>query len=155
MTTSSPTPQDLPALPDSVWYSGYDWIGALRNGWDAVASWGRSGWDLGHWPLVIIAHYDHPDRGCYGLAVYIEGDRYVTAYPTREARNQATDTQAAAWWRHFHNGPDDLAASDDHLQPHHRGPFSWSRCQAPTSTTTPSEDPAPAPGDGTTGEAAR
>ncbi len=129
MTASSPTAQDLPALPDNVWYSGYDWIGALRSGWDAVSSWGRSGWDLGCWPLVIVAHYDRP--GCYGLCLYVEGDLDISAYPTREARDQATDRLAAYYWRYYQHGPTDLPASDGDLQPHHRGPFSWSRCPQP------------------------
>ncbi len=127
MTTSSPTPQDLPALPDNVWYSGYDWIGALRRcGWHAVCSWGRDGWDLGCWPQVIVAHHDRP--GCYGLCLYVEGDLDLSAYPTREARDQATDRLAAYYWRYYQHGPTDLPASDTDLQPHHRGPFSWSRC---------------------------
>jgi hypothetical protein len=131
MRTSSPNPSrdDLPALPYTLWNSGYDWIGALAGGWYAVPSWGRSGWDLGAWPLVIIAHYDHPASGCYGLAVYVEGDLDVTAYPTREARDQATNPHAAYWWRVHRNGPNDLPVTDADLQPHHTGPFSWSRCQ--------------------------
>jgi hypothetical protein len=130
MTISNPTPEDLPALPDNVWYSGDDWIGVLRRcGWDAVSSWGRDGWDLGSWPQVIVAHHDHP--GCYGLCLYVEGDLDVSAYPTREARDEATDRLAAYYWRYYQHGPEDLPASDDDLQPHHRGPFSWSRCPQP------------------------
>ncbi len=127
MSTPTPSRHDLPDLPERFLNTGYEWIGALSGGWYDVPSWGRSGWDLGSWPLVIIAHYDNPDRNRYGLAVYVESDLDVTAYPTRKARDEATDRQAAAWWRYFHNGPDDLPASDDQLQPHHRGPFSWSR----------------------------
>jgi hypothetical protein len=131
MTASDPTIDDLPALPDPFWYSGYDWIGALRHcGWSAVPSWGRDGWDLGRWPLVIVAYYDRP--GCYGLCLYVEGDLDLSAYPTPEARDQATDRLAAFYWRYYQHGPTDLPASDDQLQPHHRGPFSWSRCQPAT-----------------------
>jgi hypothetical protein len=122
---STPSPYDLPRLPDSVWDTGYDWIGALSHGWYVVPAWGRSGWDLGSWPLVIVAHYDRAN--CYGLAVYVEGDLDVSAYPTRQARDEATDRRAAEWWRYFGDGPDDLPDSDDDLQPHHRGPFSRRR----------------------------
>ncbi len=128
MSTPTPSRHDLPALPERLWNTGYDWIAALSNGWYAVPGWGRSGWDLGSWPLIIIAHYDRP--GCYGLAVYVESDLDVTAYPTRQARDEATDHHAAIWWRQLEHGPDDLPASDDELQPHHRGPFSWSRLDA-------------------------
>ncbi len=129
---SSPTPSrhDLPALPNLTWNSGYEWIGALCGGWYVVPTWGRSGWDLGAWPLVIIAHYDNPARPCFGLAVYVEGDLDVTAYPTRQARDEATDRHAAAWWRQLKDGPGDLPSSDNDLQPHHRGPFTRSRLDA-------------------------
>lgn len=121
------TPDRLPALPDSPLDTGYDWIGALSGGWHEVPAWGRGGWDLGSWPLVVVAHYDSPDG--YGMAVYIEGDVEVTAYPTRAERDQATDRHAACWWRYFEDGPDDLPDSDDQLAPHHRGPYSRTRTQ--------------------------
>lgn len=126
---SSPTPSrhDLPALPNLTWNSGYEWIGALCGGWYVVPTWGRSGWDLGAWPLVIIAHYDSP--GCYGLGVHVEGDLEVTAYPTREDRDQATDRQAAFHWRQFGHGPRDLPDTDNELGHHHRGPYSRTRTQ--------------------------
>jgi hypothetical protein len=122
-----PVPAVLPELPASVWNTGYDWIGALRGGWYEVSSWGRDGWDLGSWPLVIIAHYDRP--GSFGLAVYVEGDLEVTAYPNREDRDQATDRQAAFHWRQYGHGPRDLPGTDDELGPHHRGPYSRTRAQ--------------------------
>ncbi len=120
------SPEDLPPLPVSLWYDGYDWLGALRHGWYDVSSWGRDGWDLGSWPLVIVAHYDGEDR--YGLAVYVEGDVEVTAYPNREERNGATDRVAAFYWRRRRGQrPDDLPAEGDELLPHHRGPYSSER----------------------------
>ena len=70
-------------------------------------------------------HYDGEDR--YGLAVYVEGDVYVTGYPTREDRDRATDTQAAFHWRQFGHGPKDLPAEGEELRPHHRGPYSPDR----------------------------
>jgi hypothetical protein len=118
------TPDALPHLPDTLCNSGYDWLAVLAGGWYVVPSWSRDGWDLGSWPLVIIAHYDR--TGCYGLAVYVEGDLDVTAYPTRAERDRTTDQQAAFHWRQFEHGPSDLSDIDDDLQPHHRGPHSRS-----------------------------
>jgi hypothetical protein len=117
-------PDALPHLPDTLCNSGYDWLAVLAGGWYVVPSWSRDGWDLGSWPLVIIAHYDR--TGCYGLAVYVEGDLDVTAYPTRAERDRTTDQQAAFHWRQFEHGPSDLSDIDDDLQPHHRGPHSRS-----------------------------
>lgn len=127
MSTSSPSLEDLPGLPDTVWNSGYDWIGELSGGWYGVPDWGRSGWNLGSWPLVIVCHCDRP--GCYGLCLYVEGDLDVSVHATRQARDEATDRLAAYYWRYYQHGPDDLPDSDHDLQPHHRGPFSWDRCQ--------------------------
>ncbi len=121
------TPDALPRLPATLWNSGYDWMELLSGGWYVVPAWGRDGWDLGSWPYVIIAHYDRP--GCYGLAVYVEGDLDVTTHPTRAERDQATDRQAAFHWRQFEHGPTDLPGNDDDLQPHHRGPYSRARHQ--------------------------
>ena len=126
-----PSTANLPKLPRSIWDHGYDWIGALSGGWYVVPSWGSRGWDLGRWPLVIVAHYDSDGDGLYGLAVYIEGDIDETAYRTREERDQATDLQAAASWREFEHGPRNLPASDDQLQRHHRGPYSTTRHEEP------------------------
>jgi hypothetical protein len=128
-----PSTADLPELPRSIWDHGYDWIKALSGSWYVVPSWGSRGWDLGRWPLVIVAHYDSDDL--YGLAVYIEGDIYETAHRTRAERDQATDLQAAAFWREFEHGPRDLPASDDDLLPRHRGPYSPTRHQEPPASS--------------------
>jgi hypothetical protein len=119
------SPEDLPPLPDLIFDEGYAWLGALRHGWYDVSSWGRDGWDLGSWPLVIVAHYDGEDR--YGLAVYVEGDVEVTACPNREERDGATDQVAAFYWRRRSDRPDDLPAEGEELLPHHRGPYSPDR----------------------------
>src|SRR5690242_19666271 len=31
---------------------------AAEDGWQAVAGWGRNGWDLGNWPYVVISVRD-------------------------------------------------------------------------------------------------
>jgi hypothetical protein len=54
--------------PDSFWAvsqmrgdDGYDRIEAARpHRWHAIPSWGRDGWDLGKWPLVVIYHRNSP-----------------------------------------------------------------------------------------------
>jgi hypothetical protein len=100
-------------------------MGDLRDGWQPVPGWGRDGWDLGSWPYAIIVHYDGDDL--YGMATYVEGDIRSEAFPSREARDAATDRVAAFHWRHDESGPADLSDSDDDLAPHHRGPYRWNR----------------------------
>jgi hypothetical protein len=110
---------------------GYDRMEAARpKRWDAIPSWGRDGWDLGSWPLVVVYHRRSDDG--YELAENVEGDVTVYRYPTKELRDQATDQ--LAFWHWKHQG-EDWVAGIGSLEdaPHLRGPFSWKRCdpQAP------------------------
>jgi hypothetical protein len=109
-----------PPLPDPCRVGdGYEWIDALTDGWRPVAAWGREGWDLGAWPVVIVAHHD--GRRLYSVGTYAEGDLDVQAFPTRAERDATTDHIAATWWRTFNNGPADLPATDTDLADHYRG----------------------------------
>ncbi|MGW1976718.1 hypothetical protein [Streptomyces sp. NPDC001889] len=95
----------LPSVPqDDHTGDGYTWMHDLPPGWKAVGVWGADGWDLGVWPYQVIAHYNVLDV-LWGLAHYIEGDVFVTAYGSREARDAATDEIALSVWLTAGNGP--------------------------------------------------
>jgi len=118
---STPTTNLQPPLPDPHLGNGHDWIDALTDGWHVVPAWGRDGWDLGAWPLVIVAHHDR--HQLHAVATYIEGDLEVQAFASRADRDTATDHIAAYYWRANNNGPADLPDSDADLADHHRGPY--------------------------------
>ena len=95
---------------------------ASRIGWDAIASWGLNGWDLGSWPYVVVYH-----RGETELAVDVEGDIDIKEFATCEERDRRTDEIAFFYWKNdeeeWVNGID----SHEQMPPNLRGPFSWSR----------------------------
>ncbi len=125
-----------PPLPDPHRVGdGYDWIDALTDGWRPVAAWGREGWDLGAWPLVIVAHHDGDQL--YSVGTYTEGDLDVQAFPTRAERDATTDHIAATWWRTFNNGPAPSPSPrpDTTSQPNPPTP------PPPASPTPPSDSP--------------
>ncbi|MDQ3765054.1 MAG: hypothetical protein M3460_27175 [Actinomycetota bacterium] len=80
----------------------------LSNGWYAVASWGSEGWDLGTWPLVIVAHYDGDEEAemPWGVATYVEGDITVKEFPDRAARDKETNEIAVFYWQQDDDVPD-------------------------------------------------
>jgi hypothetical protein len=112
---------EVPPLPERGGGDGYDWLDRLDGGWHAIAGWGRDGWDLGDWPLVVVAHFN--GRCLFAVGVYIEGDVEVQAFTTREERDVATDEIATIWWRRQENGPEDLPPEGGGLLPHHRGHY--------------------------------
>lgn len=96
----------LPTCPEEDHTGdGYDWARELPVGWKAVYSWGTEGWELGEPPYQVVAHFDHILDVTYGLARYVEGDVFVTAYGSREARDAATDELALGVWLWAGNGP--------------------------------------------------
>lgn len=104
----------LPALPrmyENGVYDGHDWIDALKC-WHAVGVWGTRGWNLGSWPLVIIAHHDDEDRRVFGVVTYCEGDLSISAYDTEAGRDAETDQIALFQWRQFENGPKPIPDED-------------------------------------------
>ena len=119
--------RNLPPLPAHDLGDGGDWMDELSGGWQPVAAWGRSGWDLLEWPHAAVAHFD--GDGLHGLATYQEGDVEVISFTSREERDAHTDRLAAAYWRANGRGPRDLPAGDEELAPHHRGPFSFERLE--------------------------
>jgi hypothetical protein len=86
----------------TVWSDdGYEFMDKAHKhaGWRIVGSWGRDGWDLGSWPLVIVQHRElgeHTDT--FDVLYYVEGDITIERYPTREERDARTDELAVFHW---------------------------------------------------------
>jgi hypothetical protein len=79
----------LPDLPGTDRCdTGYDWIVLLTGtGWREVAGIGDQ--LLGDWPYQVVAFYDDPEMGVYGIAVYTEGDVWAEAFTDRWDRHKA------------------------------------------------------------------
>lgn len=69
-----------------------------KRGWKPVASWGRDGWDLGDWPIVVYLFRDASD-GRFERACYVEGDIAIDAFASAEERDRNTDAAALHWWQ--------------------------------------------------------
>jgi hypothetical protein len=107
--------------------SGYGWIERLSSGWHAEPSWGRDGWDLGAWPLVVVALFVDEDRGRYAAATYTESDVTVNRYRSRSALHAAVNDIAEFHWRLGQSlGPGDLPEGHG-LLAKHCGPYSEAR----------------------------
>lgn len=98
----------IPPLP--VTQDGYDYIDELSNGWYAVGLWGSDGWNLGRWPLMVVAHWD--GNGAYAFATRTEGDITIKQFHTREGRDHATD-EYFVWFNNFHEVEDAPRSMDD------------------------------------------
>lgn len=88
------------ALLSGAWiYGGYEAMEFITqtNQWYAVPSWGKSGWDLGSWPLVMV--FFRECKGTFDVATYCEGDISQYACPTPEIRNAITDDIAFFHWK--------------------------------------------------------
>ncbi len=91
--------------PGAFWKSasmlgdGYDVLErAQKRGWHLIGSWGKSGYDLGSHPYVMIYHANQD--GIFYLVYYVEGDVTMYACPTKEIREQVTDELAFFHWKH-------------------------------------------------------
>jgi hypothetical protein len=136
--------------PEGIWAiaqygggDGYDRMETVKpQGWRAVPSWGRDGWDLGTWPLVVIYHREAD--GSFDLATNVEGDATTYRFPTRELRDAATDLIALFYWRSrsedWSKGIHTVAEMPANL----RGPFSWERLER-EKKTEPVVKPEPEP----------
>jgi hypothetical protein len=115
---------DDPAKWRGAWHGGmgYDWMAeALPRPWRPVPSWGASGWDLGDWPLVCVAHY-RDSAGRLAVVQYIEGDLLARVCDDPAELDRATDAIARECWeRDPEAGPPDLDA------PEARGAYSRER----------------------------
>jgi hypothetical protein len=118
---------NIPDLHANYHGDGYEWIEHLPAGWEAVSSWGRDGWDLGAWPLAVVATYENSETGRYAYGVYTEGDVHVTQVETHGDLYAAVDGIAEWYWRNkYALGPPDLPEGRGLLD-HHRRPFTWWR----------------------------
>jgi hypothetical protein len=121
---------DIPR-PETGWPhgSGDDWMRDLPPGWHAEPSWGRDGWDLGAWPLVVVAVFIDQEHNRYAVATYTEGDVTVNRYQSRGALHAAVNEIAVFHWRLGQSlGPDDLPEGTG-LLAKHCGPYSSNRHQ--------------------------
>lgn len=91
--------------PDPFWGSailigdGYDVMEkAEEQGWHVISSWGKDGWDLGSWPLVIV--FVRKKEGKYEVVEYIEGDITQWSCPSKLLRQQIIDSLAFFHWKH-------------------------------------------------------
>jgi hypothetical protein len=113
---------DIPRPPQGDDYGdGYDWMAeALPAGWYAESAWGRDGWNLGAWPLVIVALYIDEEREHYAVATYVEGDVDVHRYKSRGALYVAVNRTAEY-------GAARGLPEGEGLLAHHTGPYpGWS-----------------------------
>lgn len=120
---------EIPELRADHLNDGWHWMNHLPEGWRAQGSWGRDGWDLGAWPYVVVAVFDHPEQTAFAYATYTEGDVNTVTCESQEELYEAIDDVAEYQWRSNPEvGPDDLPANDG-LLPHHRGPFGWQQIE--------------------------
>ncbi len=91
--------------PDVFWQAapvlgdGYDVMGQAErkgHGWHVVAGWGRDGYDLGSWPLVMVFFRQ---RNGFEVAYYVEGDVVCYVAPTEAVRNTIVDELALFHWK--------------------------------------------------------
>lgn len=119
---------DLGDIPRPAWGhafgDGWEWMEeGLRDGWHAEPIWGRYGWDLGTWPLVVVALYTDEEHERYAVAHYVEGDVNIKRYRSRGALYVAVNGIAEYYWRSGESrGPRDLP-KESGLLAHHTGPY--------------------------------
>jgi hypothetical protein len=96
--------------------AGWDFIARLPDaGWQAVPVWGADGWDLGDWPLAVIAVRALPQTGGVEVCEYVDGEWMITTWPDVDTATAHVDGLAAHWWERTGRGPTDPAAG---LGPH-------------------------------------
>jgi len=66
--------------------------------WRAIPSWGRDGYDLGSWPLVIV--FVRNLDGRFDVIEYVEGDVAMYSCPTADIRKAIIDELAFFHWKH-------------------------------------------------------
>ena len=116
--------------PEPLWQStwrygdGYSLMGAAETRqWHAIGCWGRDGYDLGSWPLVIVFFRDHDDEGKYDLVYYVEGDTWMYTCPTKEIRNAVCDELAFFHWKNNSEKWVEGYESVEQLPAELRGPY--------------------------------
>src|SRR5947199_3624778 len=112
---------------------GYDDMElAKKHGWHAIPAWGKEGWNLGSWPLVIgfYRNLKKEDAMLYQVIEYVEGDVTMWSCPTKELRQQVTDELAFFHWKHTKEEWVEGYDSVDQLPDALRGPYGRQREQA-------------------------
>lgn len=91
--------------PDAFWRTawmygdGYDVLEQAERktqGWRVISAWGRGGYDLGSWPLVMVFFRE---RDGFEVAYYVEGDIACYAAPTEAIREAIVDEIAFFHWK--------------------------------------------------------
>lgn len=122
---------------------GYDDMAvANEQGWRAISSWGREGWDLGRWPYVVISTRrtgrpvvgnDHAEGRPFQMRQTIEGDTTVYAFATEADREAAIDylfqwyAAGEPWSVCTWETRSQLDFGTVEVPAEWRGPFSWER----------------------------
>jgi hypothetical protein len=98
----------LPPLPPrDPGGDGYDWMDRVhRSRWAPIPSWGRDGWDLGDWPLVIVA--------TTVVAIDVEEPRPVRR-PERCIHCRQALTMPGPVWVAVHGGAECPATFGEHV----------------------------------------
>lgn len=92
---------DPPPFWDATYLlgDGYDVMEAAeQQGWEVISSWGKDGWDLGSWPLVIVFVSHKYDT--FDVIEYVEGDVTMWSCPSKLMRQQIIDSLAFFHWKH-------------------------------------------------------
>jgi hypothetical protein len=111
---------------------GYDDMElAEKHGWHSIPVWGKDGWNLGSWPLVIVFHRNLKKDGetLYQVIEYVEGDVTMWSCPTKELRQQVIDELAFFHWKHTMEEWVEGYDSVDQLPDALRGPYGRQREQ--------------------------
>lgn len=113
---------------------------AGKQGWRAIAGWGRDGWDLGDWPYVVIYTRERAETpelqlrdAKWELQVIVEGDHSVYRFDSEEDRTAALDymflwyAAGEDWAPLKYEDRERLDAGELEVDGKFRGPFSWAR----------------------------
>ncbi len=115
--------------PEPMWQrllvrggDGYDAMEfAEQRGWLALAAWGKDGYDLGSWPLVIVFFRNREEL--FDVIEYVEGDVTQYACPTQNIRDAITDELAFFHWKYQGESWVDDYDSVEQLPAELRGPY--------------------------------
>ena len=112
---------------------GYDDMElAEKHGWKPISAWGKEGWNLGSWPLVIVffRNLKKGDENFYQVIEYVEGDVTMWSCPTKELRQQVIDELAFFHWKFSNKEWVNDYTSVDELPDELRGPYGRQREQS-------------------------
>ncbi|SLK12585.1 hypothetical protein [Arthrobacter sp. P2b] len=119
--------EGVTVLRDYHMNGGYDWMELIEeHGWAVIPSWGSEGWDLGQWPLVMVAGIRTADGigNLFGVATYCEGDVTCTFYRSKSQQHEAITKHAHYWWKNgTAHGPTNLPETATGLPDRDRRPY--------------------------------